>query len=214
MSHPLRLLQAFTVFAAGLYGLFVFMGNLMDYNSNYQFVEHVLSMDTTFEGNALMWRAITEPWVWTVGDIGIIIAEGAFAALGLIGGILLLELFMVVTVWRFAPEAAALRLNPSPAGVTNAEALGRILYTDYIYLFQASGIILLVAMIGAIVLTLRDRPGTKRQDIGAQVARSGSVSVRQVPVGAGLKEIGIARPPSPEEEAPKQVEHHGHGGHH
>ena len=131
-----------------------------------------------------------------------------------IGGILLLELFMVVTVWRFAPEAAALRLNPSPAGVTNAEALGRILYTDYIYLFQASGIILLVAMIGAIVLTLRDRPGTKRQDIGAQVARSGSVSVRQVPVGAGLKEIGIARPPSPEEEAPKQVEHHGHGGHH
>jgi NADH-quinone oxidoreductase subunit J len=131
-----------------------------------------------------------------------------------IGGILLLELFMVVTVWRFAPEAAALRLNPNPEGVTNAEALGRILYTDYIYLFQGSGIILLVAMIGAIVLTHRDRPGTKRQDIGAQVSRSGSVSVRQVPVGVGLKEIGIERPPSPEEEAPKQVEHHGHGGHH
>jgi len=131
-----------------------------------------------------------------------------------IGGILLLELFMVVTVWRFAPEAAALRLNPNPAGVTNAEALGRILYTDYIYLFQGSGIILLVAMIGAIVLTLRDRPGTKRQDIGAQVSRSGSVSMRSVPVGVGLKEIGIERPPSPEEEAPKQVEHHGHGGHH
>jgi NADH-quinone oxidoreductase subunit J len=131
-----------------------------------------------------------------------------------IGGILLLELFMVVTVWRFAPEAAALRLNPNPEGVTNAEALGRILYTDYIYLFQGSGIILLVAMIGAIVLTHRDRPGTKRQDIGAQVSRSGSVSVRQVPVGVGLKEIGIERPPSPEDEAPKQVEHHGHGGHH
>lgn len=87
MKHPLRLLQAFTLFSAGLYGLFVFMGNLMDYDSNYQFVKHVLSMDTTFEGNALMWRAITEPWMWTVGYIGIILAEGVFTALGLIGGI-------------------------------------------------------------------------------------------------------------------------------
>ncbi|WP_198370780.1 NADH-quinone oxidoreductase subunit J [Roseomonas rosulenta] len=137
-----------------------------------------------------------------------------YAPIGaVIGGILLLELFMVVTVWRFAPEAAALRLNPNPAGVTNAEALGRILYTDYIYLFQASGLILLVAMIGAIVLTHRDRAGTKRQDIAVQVARAGTVSVRQVPIGVGLKEIGIERPPSPEEAKPKQVEHQ-HGGHH
>ena len=87
MRHPLRLLQAFTLFSAGLYGLFVLMGNLMDYDSNYQFVKHVLSMDTTFEGNALMWRAITIPWMWTVGYIGIILAEAVFAALGLIGGI-------------------------------------------------------------------------------------------------------------------------------
>ena len=87
MTHPLRLLQALTLFLAGLFGLFVFMGNLMDYDSNYQFVKHVLSMDTTFEGNALMWRAITIPWVWTVGYIGIIIAEGVFAGLGLIGGV-------------------------------------------------------------------------------------------------------------------------------
>lgn len=130
-----------------------------------------------------------------------------------IGGILLLELLMAVTVWRFAPEAATLRMNPNPEGVTNAEALGRILYTDYIYLFQTSGLILLVAMIGAIVLTLRDRPGMRRQNVGEQVARSGSVSVRPVPLGAGLKEIGIARPPSPEEAAPRPVEHHP-GGHH
>jgi NADH-quinone oxidoreductase subunit J len=137
-----------------------------------------------------------------------------YAPIGaVIGAILLVELFMVLTVWRFAPEAAALRLNPNPEGVTNAEALGRILYTDYIYLFQGSGIILLVAMIGAIVLTLRDRPGTKRQDIAVQVARAGTVSVRQVPQGVGLKAIGIERPPSPEAEPPKQVEHH-HGGHH
>ncbi|MGO1538159.1 MAG: DUF2165 family protein [Leucobacter sp.] len=92
MKHPLRLLQAFTLFTAGLYGLFVLMGNLMDYDSNFQFVKHVLSMDTTFEGNALMWRAITAPWAWTVGYIGIIIAEAAFAALGLIGGV---RLFML-----------------------------------------------------------------------------------------------------------------------
>jgi NADH-quinone oxidoreductase subunit J len=135
-----------------------------------------------------------------------------YAPIGaIIGGILLLELVMVLSVSRLAPEAPRL-LNPTPSGVTNAEAIGRILYTDHIYLFQGSGLILLVAMIGAIVLTLRDRPGTRRQDIAEQVARSGSVSVRAVPTGAGLKEIGILRPPAPEEAAPKPVEHH--GGHH
>ncbi len=138
-----------------------------------------------------------------------------YAPIGaIIGAILLIELFMVVTTWRFAPEAATLRLSPTPAGVTNAEAIGRILYTDYIYLFQACGLILLVAMIGAIVLTLRERPGTRRQNIGEQIGRSGSVSLRSVPQGAGLKVIGIERPPSPEEAKPKEVEHHAHGGHH
>jgi NADH-quinone oxidoreductase subunit J len=139
-----------------------------------------------------------------------------YAPLGaVIGAILLVELFMVLATWRFAPAAATLRLNPTPEGVTNAEALGRILYTDNILLFQGAGLVLLVAMIGAIVLTLRERPGTRRQNIAEQVARSGTVSVRAVPTGAGLKEIGILRPPSPQEEAPKQVEHHhGHGGHH
>lgn len=87
MKHPLRILQAFTLFSAGLFGLFVFLGNLMDYDSNYQFVKHVLSMDDTFEGNALMWRAIDMPWAWTVGYIGIIIAEGAFAFLALVGAV-------------------------------------------------------------------------------------------------------------------------------
>ncbi|MEO3471596.1 NADH-quinone oxidoreductase subunit J [Roseomonas sp. CAU 1739] len=138
-----------------------------------------------------------------------------YAPIGaIIGAILLVELLMVVTTWRFAPEAATLRLNPTPAGMTNAEALGRILYTDYIYLFQACGLILLVAMIGAIVLTLRQRPGTRRQNVAEQISRSGSVSLRSVPQGAGLKVIGIERPPAPEEAKPKEVEHHGHGGHH
>ena len=138
-----------------------------------------------------------------------------YAPIGaIVGAILLIELLMVVTTWRFAPEAATLRLNPTPQGMTNAEALGRILYTDYIYLFQACGLILLVAMIGAIVLTLRQRPGTRRQNVAEQIARSGSVSLRSVPQGAGLKVIGIERPPSPEDAKPKEVEHHDHGGHH
>ena len=134
---------------------------------------------------------------------------------GVIGAILFLELVFVLGAWRFAPDAATLRLNPNSGGVTNTVALGRILYTDYIFLFQGAGLILLVAMIGAIVLTLRDRPGTHRQDAGTQIARAGSVSLRSVPTGAGLNQLGIERPPLPETaEAPKPVEHHGHGGHH
>ncbi len=135
-----------------------------------------------------------------------------------IGGILFLELLLVLGTWSFADQAEELRLAPNPgAGVTNAEALGRILYTDYVYLFQAAGMVLLVAMIGAIVLTHRVRPGTRRQDIEAQIARAGSVNLRRVPVGRGLKEIGIERPPLPEEERPAAIAHgdgHGHGGHH
>ena len=73
-------------------------------------------------------------------------------------------------------------------------------------------------MIGAIVLTLRGRPTSKRQSIARQVARTGSVNMRRPPLGAGLGEIGIERPPveAPPEAAPKRVEHagHGHGGHH
>ncbi len=87
MKHPLRLLQSLTLTMAGLFGLFVFAGNLMDYDSNFQFVKHVLSMDTTFEGNALMWRAIDSPVLHNIAYIGIIVAEGAFAALALIGGV-------------------------------------------------------------------------------------------------------------------------------
>lgn len=87
MRHPLRLLQVLTVFGAGLYGLFVFGGNLMDYNSNYEFVHHVLSMDTTFEDNSLMWRAVESEVLHHIAYVGIIVFEGLFAALGLIGGV-------------------------------------------------------------------------------------------------------------------------------
>lgn len=80
-----RLLKITVLLFAGLFGLFVFMGNLMDYNSNYQFVHHVLSMDTTFEGNSLMWRAIENPTIHTIAYWLLIIAEGIFSALALFG---------------------------------------------------------------------------------------------------------------------------------
>lgn len=109
MRHPLRVLQSLTLFLAGLYGLFVFAGNLMDYDSNFQFVRHVLSMDTTFEGNALMWRAIDNEVIHHIAYIGIIVAEGLFALLGIIGGVKLFLLrnadaaaYSHARVWGYA----------------------------------------------------------------------------------------------------------------
>ena len=132
---------------------------------------------------------------------------------GAIGLVLFAELIFVFGSWTFADDAAGLRLNPMVPGADNTREIGRILYTDYVWLFQLSGLILLVAMIGAIVLTLRNKPVAKRQDIGKQVSRMGSVNLRQVRSGAGLGELGIERPPVDAPPPPKQVEHHG-GGHH
>jgi NADH-quinone oxidoreductase subunit J len=128
-----------------------------------------------------------------------------------VGGILFIELLLVLGAWTLAADAGDLRLSPAPAGVSNTEALGRVIYTDYIYLFQAAGLILLVAMIGAIVLTLRDKPTmTKRQDIAAQIARSSVLQMAQPALGQGIRREEILRPlPPPAEEAPKQVEHGG-----
>ena len=110
---------------------------------------------------------------------------------GLIGVILMVELIMVAGFYFGAPEAAeAVARVPIPPGdqITNTEALGRVLYTDYVYLFQASGLILLVAMIGAIVLTLRQREGVKRQSIARQIAisRDEAVEVKDAPSGSGI----------------------------
>jgi len=109
---------------------------------------------------------------------------------GMIGLVLLAELLVVVGGWALAPQAAktAGAPMPSPAAVTNTQALGELFYTHYIYLFQAAGMVLLVAMIGAIVLTHRTRAGVRRQRIADQIARSAkaSVEVRDVPTGKGI----------------------------
>lgn len=84
-NFALRLLKVFVLFAAGFYGFFVFLGNLLDYDTNYQFVKHVLSMDTTFEGNQIMWRAIESSVVHTIAYCFIIAIEGIFSLLAFIG---------------------------------------------------------------------------------------------------------------------------------
>ncbi len=89
-----------------------------------------------------------------------------------VGAVLFIELALVLGGWKFAPEAATLRLSPTPAQVSNTAALGRLLYTDYVFLFQAAGLLLLVAMIGAIVLTLRDRKTSRHQSIRVQTERT------------------------------------------
>ena len=98
------------------------------------------------------------------------------------------ELWLVANAANTA-RGAPIALAPSgPGQVTNAEAIGRVLYTDYLLLFQMAGLILLVAMIGAIVLTLRHRPGVKKQDIAAQVGRrrSQGVELKDVRPGQGI----------------------------
>src|SRR5690606_37581223 len=90
----------------------------------------------------------------------------------LFGLTLAAELVLVFASWIVAPEAGQVLVAPAlpPDQVTNTHALGRLIYTHYVYLFQAAGLILLVAMIGAIVLTLRHRPGVRRQKITDQVS--------------------------------------------
>jgi NADH-quinone oxidoreductase subunit J len=108
----------------------------------------------------------------------------------LVGLIFLVELLLVVFTWAIGPGIPKSITTPIPpvASVSNTEALGLVLYTRYIYFFQAAGLVLLVAMIGAIVLTLRHKPGVKRQNIAEQVARTPktAIEVRKVRSGEGI----------------------------
>ncbi len=107
-----------------------------------------------------------------------------------IGLILLIELALVFGGWVMSPEAESLRVAPAPApeALTNTEALGSLLYTHYAYLFQAAGLVLLVAMVGAIVLTLRRRPNVRKQKIADQVNRrvADTLEVVKVETGKGV----------------------------
>src|SRR5689334_22988595 len=102
----------------------------------------------------------------------------------LIGGIFLAEL-LLVGAWVIGPGVPQAITAPIPTTVSNTEAIGLVLYTRYVYFFEAAGMILLVAMVGAIVLTLHHRVRVRRQDIGAQVARSPAASIEVVKVRSG-----------------------------
>ena len=104
-----------------------------------------------------------------------------------IGGIFVFELLLVVGGWVIGPGVPKAIKQPIPPleTMTNTEALGRVLYTDYVYFFQAAGLVLLVAMVGAIVLTLRHRVPVKRQDMAAQVRRTKAEAMEVVKVRPG-----------------------------
>ena len=106
----------------------------------------------------------------------------------LVGVVFLAELLLVAGAWVIGPRCRSRSRRRSRPTITNTEALGRVLYTQYVYYFQAAGLVLLVAMIGAIVLTLRHKPNVKRQNISDQVARTKetAIEVRQVRPGQGI----------------------------
>jgi len=109
---------------------------------------------------------------------------------GLVGAVLLAELLIIVGAWAIGPEVGKAITAPIPpsTAIPNTQALGLVLYTRYVYFFQAAGIILLVAMIGAIVLTLQHKPHVRRQIIADQVARTkaSAIEIVKVKVGQGL----------------------------
>ena len=112
----------------------------------------------------------------------------------LIGGIFMFELLLVAGAWVINPGVTKSITAAIPTNVSNTEALGLVLYTRYIHYFQLAGMVLLVAMIGAIVLTLRHKAKVKRQDINVQNARTPelAMSIRKVASGQGLQDADAA----------------------
>ncbi len=103
----------------------------------------------------------------------------------LIGVVMLVQLGVAFGAWKSADMAQTLRVDPAPAGMTNTRALGLLIYDKYLYLFQTAGLILLVAMIGAILLTLRHRVNVKRQNVIAQMQRDPARTMEMVDVKPG-----------------------------
>src|SRR5579859_4923383 len=105
---------------------------------------------------------------------------------GGVGALLAFELiFLLGLPWHLTSVSRTHLSAATPANVSNTAAIGQILYTDYIYYFQIAGLVLLVAMIGAIVLTLRHRPGVRRQVIAVQNARTAAMAVEMVDIKPG-----------------------------
>ncbi|HVY15883.1 MAG TPA: NADH-quinone oxidoreductase subunit J [Rhodopila sp.] len=132
-----------------------------------------------------------------------------------VGVVLFIELAIVLGGWKLAPGAVQLHMSPAPAGMSNTEALGRVLYTDYVFLFQTAGLVLLVAMMGAIVLTLRDRRTSRHQDIRVQTERTvtETLELMSVQVGMGVSQAGgFLKPKVTEPEPVGDHGGHGHGG--
>ena len=111
-----------------------------------------------------------------------------------IGGVFMVEPLLVGGSWAINPGVTKAITAAIPTNVSNTEALGLVLYTKYIYYFQIAGLVLLVAMIGAIVLTLRHKANVKRQDINVQNARTPelAMTVRKVASGQGLQDADAA----------------------
>lgn len=105
-----------------------------------------------------------------------------------LGAVILAEIAFVVGAWTIGPVAIENAASPVPPGMTNTMALGHVLYTQYAYLFEAAGLVLLTAMIGAIVLTLRHKSQVKRQDVARQNARTPAeaVELRKVASRQGI----------------------------
>jgi NADH-quinone oxidoreductase subunit J len=109
-----------------------------------------------------------------------------------VGLILLAELVLMIGFYFVKPGAVVSATAPIPAlnsGITNTEAIGRLLYTKYVYFFQGAGLILLVAMVGAIVLTLRHKEGVKRQSIRSQVTRNKASAMDVVKIAPGTATV-------------------------
>jgi NADH-quinone oxidoreductase subunit J len=113
--------------------------------------------------------------------------EGFMRYVPLGAGVAAIMLFELIVMIRYSvgKEVVTVAQEPIPAGVTNTEALGALIYTHYAYPFQLAGVVLLVAMIGAIVLTLRQRPGVRRQSAAKQIARTRDESIEIIKVQSG-----------------------------
>jgi NADH-quinone oxidoreductase subunit J len=128
-----------------------------------------------------------------------------------VGVLLLIELAVVLSGWHVATSAAGLRAAPIVATMTNTAQLGTLLYTHYVLLFQAAGLILLVAMIGAIVLTHREGTTSRRQSVAQQVARDPATTLvlMDVAIGAGVSEFLRPEPEVDRAEPTHEPAHHG-----